>query len=135
MLSPSLLVAAASLAFAHPAFAAETVDPQGLIDVPVEVLNWATAPILCQAEIAHWFGTDLASIQPGERASLDLRFDTLSGTWATMNAHGDALPVERAWCGLKGRTYETRWNLTLGRDKPRARQISCREGGAVLDCR
>lgn len=135
MLSALLLAAAAAVGFVHPATAAETVDPRGLTPVPVEVLNTAAAAILCQAEIAHWFATDLASIKPGERVSLDLRFDTLSGTWATMNTRGEALPVERAWCGLQGRTYETRWNLTLGRDKPQARQISCREEGAGLDCR
>jgi hypothetical protein len=135
VLSSLLLSAAAAIAIVHPAAAGKTVGTQGLVSVPVEVLNSGTAAILCQAEIAHWFGTDLASIEPGGRASLDLRFDTLSGTWATMNARGEALPVERAWCGLKGRTYETRWDLTLGRDKPQARQISCREEGAGLDCR
>jgi len=97
--------------------------------------NSGKVPILCQAEIAHWFAADLASIAPGERASLDLRFDTLSGAWAAMNARGEALPVERAWCGLKGRTYETRWNLTLGRDQPRPRQLDCRPEGAGLNCR
>ncbi len=135
MLPSLLLPAVAALALVHPAAAAETVDMQGLIAVPVEVLNSGTATILCQAEIAHWFGTDLASIEPGESGTLDLRFDTLSGTWATMNTRGEALPVERVWCGLKGRTYETRWNLKLDRDKPQARQISCRGTGPGLDCR
>ena len=52
-----------------------------------------------------------------------------------MNTRGEALPVERAWCGLEGRTYETRWNLSLVRDQPQAQQLDCRGEGTGLDCR
>lgn len=135
MRSSLLLAAAASVAFARLAAAAETVDPQGLVAVPVEVRNSGKAAILCQAEIAHWFAIDLAGVAPGDSASLDLRFNTLTGAWAAMNTRGEALPVERAWCGLEGRTYETRWNLILGRDHPQPLQLDCRAGGAGLECR
>lgn len=123
------------LVLAAPATAGKTVDRDNLIAVPVEIHNSGDAAILCQAEIAHWFATDLAKIVPGDSASLDLRFDPLTGTWAAMNTRGEALPVERAWCGLLGRTYETRWNLSLGRDQPQARQLDCRGEGAALSCR
>ncbi|BDA84842.1 hypothetical protein Sa4125_23840 [Aureimonas sp. SA4125] len=101
----------------------------------MDVRNSGHDTILCQAEIAHWFATNLASIAPDEHASLDLRFDTLSGAWAAMNARDEALPVERAWCGVKGRTYETRWDLPLERDQPQARQLDCRTEGPRLACR
>lgn len=123
------------LALAVPAAAGKTVDRDSLVAAPVEIHNSGVAPILCQAEIAHWFAIDLASIAPGGSASLDLRYEPRSGTWAAMNARGEALPVERAWCGFEGRTYETRWNLSLGRDRPQPRRLDCRGEGTALDCR
>lgn len=131
---PLLLAAAAFAVLASPAVAGETVDPKGLVRLPVDVRNSGHDAIVCQAEIAHWFATDLASIAPGEQARLDLRFNAQSGVWAVMNARDEALPVERAWCGVKGRTYETRWNLKLERDQPQARQLDCRTEGPGLGC-
>lgn len=135
MRSPLLCTTIISLGLAVPAIAGKTVDQDGLVAVPVEIVNSGAAPILCQAEIAHWFASDLGRIAPGEKASLDLRFSPASGTWATMNARGEALPVERAWCGLEGRTYATRWNLVLRRDQPQAQQLDCRGEGDSLGCR
>ena len=123
------------LASAAPAAAAKTVDKANLVAAAVEIANSGAAPVLCQAEIAHWFAMDLATIAPGRKAALGLYFDTKTGTWAAINAVGEALPVERAWCGLQGHTYETRWNIDLGRDRPEARQFDCRATGARLDCR
>ncbi|MDI6024781.1 hypothetical protein QBK99_00970 [Corticibacterium sp. UT-5YL-CI-8] len=131
LLWPAVLV----LALTAPAIAGKTVDLDGLSAVPVEIRNSGAAPILCQAEIAHWFSTDLARIAPGESAKLDLRFNLRSGTWAAMNAQGEALPLERAWCGVEGRTYETRWDLSLARTRPMAQQLDCRAEETGLDCR
>lgn len=135
MRSHLLLAGAAVAVFVFPATAGETVDPHGLVRLPIDVRNSGDAVIRCQAEIAHWFAADLASIDPGRQASLDLRYDTLSGTWATLNVRGEALPLERAWCGVEGRTYETRWDLKLGRDQPQAQQLDCRAEGSGLTCR
>lgn len=135
MRPPLLCISLVTLGLVAPAVAGDTVDLNSLVPVPVEVRNSGTTSILCQAEIAHWFATDLARIAPNDSASLDLRFDPQTGTWAAMNARGEALPVERAWCGLEGRTYETRWNLSLGRDQPQARQLDCRGEGPTLHCR
>lgn len=135
MRSSLLFITAALLGLTASAAAGRTVDLDNLVAVPVEIRNSGVAPILCQAEIAHWFSTDLARIAPGEKASLDLRFDTLNGVWTVMNARGEALPVERAWCGLEGHTYETRWNLSLGRNQPQAQQLDCRAENTGLGCR
>ena len=135
MSSPLPFTVALLMLLTAPAIAGKTVDRDSLVAAPVEILNSGAAPILCQAEIAHWFATDLARIVPGDSASLDLRFDPQTGTWAAMNTRGEALPVERAWCGLEGRTYETRWNLSLDRDQPQARKLDCRGQGTSLDCR
>jgi hypothetical protein len=133
--SPLLFTIATLAVLIVPAAAGKTVDRDSLIAVPVEIHNSGTAPILCQAEIAHWFATDLATIAPGDSASLDLRFDPVSSTWATMNTRGEALPLERAWCGVEGRTYETRWDIQLDRDEPQAKRLDCRREGAGLGCR
>jgi hypothetical protein len=135
MRSSFLFTVAIFAVMTAPATAGKTIDRDGLVAVPVEIHNSGAAPILCQAEIAHWFATDLARIAPGDSASLDLRYDRKSGTWATMNTRGEALPVERAWCGLEGRSYETRWSISLGRDQPQARRLDCRGEGAALNCR
>jgi hypothetical protein len=123
------------LALAVPAAAGGVIDPKGLVRMPVEVRNSGEAPLLCQAEIAHWFETDLAVVPPGASASLDLRFDTVSGAWAAMNARGEALPLQRAWCGEQGRAYETRFDLALGPAHPQARRLDCRAEQASVACR
>jgi hypothetical protein len=117
------------------AFAGQTVALANLVPAPAEIKNSGSETILCQAEIAHWFSTDLASVAPRETVSLDLRFDRSTGTWAVINAVGEALPVERVWCGVKGRTYETRSALRLDRTQPKAIRLDCRAETSGLVCR
>jgi hypothetical protein len=133
--SDLLLPVIFSFAFASHAAAGETVDRNNLIVAPIEIRNTGAAPVLCQAEIAHWFAADLARIEPGYQADLGLRFDTATAAWATINARGEALPVERAWCGVEGRTYETRWNLYLARDRPPKQSFDCVALEESLACR
>lgn len=134
MKSPLVFTAAVLLSMAGPAHAGKTVDMEGLVAVDLAVRNDGAEPILCQAEIAHWFATDLARVAPGETVSLGLRVNTNSGTYAAMNTAGEALPVERAWCGLEGRTYASRFDLGLKSAKPQAGQLSCRAEGDRLAC-
>lgn len=101
--------------------------------VPLTIMNAGSEPVNCQAEIAHWFSAELASIAPGRDASLDIWRDSASGGHATRNAHGEFLPVERAWCGIEGRAYVTRWQITLGPAMPR--RLACAATGDRLDCR
>ena len=105
----------------------------------VRIANAGADPITCHAEVAHWFATDLGEIAPGANLALDLWRDPATGTVTTRNTAGEFLPVERAWCGVKGRAYQTRWQITLNRaadGRPVADQsLTCtaRDGG--LDCR
>ncbi len=114
--------------------AGDTVELKELISVPTEIQNAGNSTILCQAEIAHWFAADLAHVEPGERVKLELHFAPRTGVWAVLNAGGEALPIERAWCGLKGRTYETRWPLALGRTNPVPVTLECHDEAAGLHC-
>ena len=117
------------------ACAGQTVHPENLVSIPAEIRNSGSEAILCQAEIAHWFATDLATIPPGAATRLDLRFEPATGIWAVINAIGEALPVERVWCGLKGRTYETRSTLRLARRQPQPAHLDCRAEASGLVCR
>ena len=64
MSSPLPFTVALLMLLTAPAIAGKTVDRDSLVAAPVEILNSGAAPILCQAEIAHWFATDLARIVP-----------------------------------------------------------------------
>lgn len=110
-------------------------ESDGLLAVPITVSNSGRTDILCQAEIAHWFAIELARIPPGESAALDLFLNERTATFSTPNAHGEALPVERAWCGIAGRTYETRHLLALDRDRPGALRLDCQATKSRLACR
>ncbi|MFW6077023.1 MAG: hypothetical protein ACOC71_04665 [Hyphomicrobiales bacterium] len=101
--------------------------------VPVTVVNAGTERVNCQVEIAHWFSAELASIAPGRDSSLDIWRDPATGSHATRNEHGEFLPVERAWCGIEGRAYVTRWQITLPPAMPR--RLTCAGAGEKLDCR
>ena len=106
--------------------------------VPVSVINAGTEPVSCQAEIAHWFSAELARIAPGRTSLLDLWRDPVTGSHATRNEHGEFLPVERAWCGIEGRAYVTRWQITLtssSREGAASRQLTCTTAGDRLACR
>ena len=60
MNSSLLFTVAIFMVLTAPATAGKTVDRDSLVAAPVEIFNSGAAPILCQAEIAHWFATDLA---------------------------------------------------------------------------
>ena len=125
-----LLCASLAVAVTAPGAAASAVDMQA---VPVTVVNAGAEPVNCQAEIAHWFSAELASIAPGRAASLDIWRDPATGSHATRNAHGEFLPVERAWCGIEGRAYVTRWQIMLKPAMPR--RLTCAATGDRLVCR
>ena len=98
--------------------------------VPVTVVNAGAEPVDCQAEIAHWFSAELASIAPAREASLDIWRDPATGSHATRNAHGEFLPIERAWCGIEGRAYVTRRQITFDPDT----RLTCAAAGDRLVC-
>lgn len=117
------------------ASAAQPLDRATLTAVPLTVSNSGDVPIRCEAEIAHWFAQSLAAIAPGGSADLGLEFSQADGTWAAINARGEAMPVERVWCGIDGRSYATRRMLVLDRADPRPTHLDCRAGENAVECR
>lgn len=111
----------------------------GMEPLAVSIANAAGTPITCHAEVAHWFSADLGEVAPGAERPLDLWRDPATGAVATRNAGGEFLPVERAWCGLGGRAYETRWQITLNSaadaPAPAPQRLSCSVQDDRLACR
>jgi|SRR6056297_2974732 len=122
------------IALAASPLLADRLDPGTMVSLPVEIANAGTEPIACEAEIAHWFASDLGRIEPGTSAVLDLWRDPITGTRAARNEKGEFLPLERAWCGLAGQAYATRWPLPLAADTT-ALAVACAPEGAQLICR
>ncbi|TFF27161.1 hypothetical protein E3C22_01385 [Jiella endophytica] len=110
---------------------------EGLDKVPLTIANAAEAAVSCNADFAHWYSARLATVEPGESARLELWFDPKTGTFTVLNDKRENLPVERLWCGLSGRAYETRAQIALGREAAASgsRAVSCRMGQDRLACR
>ncbi|GIX14037.1 MAG: hypothetical protein KatS3mg118_1996 [Paracoccaceae bacterium] len=107
----------------------------GLERLPLRVTNAAAGPIACAAQIAHWFAMPLADIAPGATAEIALWRHPESGTVMILNARGEALPVERIWCGHAGRAWQTRAQIAIDRSRPAAPiALSCGAGDERLVC-
>lgn len=110
----------------------------GLSPVTLTVANSASETIACHADIAHWYSLELAQAAPGAALKIELWFDPKTGTYAALNDKRENLPVERLWCGIAGRAYETRAVVSLDRNSktPAATQaLSCADGDTRLVCR
>jgi len=109
----------------------------GLASVPLSVANAGSAPIVCIGELAHWYSAELARAEAGDTARIALWFDPKSGTYTVLNDKQENMPVESLWCGLAGRSYETRATIALERkldDAPTALAVTCAMGADRLSC-
>jgi len=107
----------------------------GLEPAPLTIVNRSTQPIVCIAEIAHWYSAELARATAGADAAIGLWRDRTDGAFVALNDAEENLPVEKLWCGFEGRSYETRSDLVLDRAAPpTARAIVCRESQERLVC-
>lgn len=103
-----LLVAALGGLIAVPAFS----DTQ---TVEITVQNSGATALACQASIAHWYSVSLGEIAPDASLTFALGADIDSGTAFLRNTAGDEMPVQRLWCGLKGKDWATRFEIPLER--------------------
>lgn len=109
----------------------------GLDMVPLTISNASSEGLSCNADFAHWYSAGIATVAPGKSARLELWFDPKTGTFTILNDKRENLPVERLWCGLSGRAYATRAQITLDRtDAAKGeRAVSCVMGQDNLVCR
>ncbi len=117
----SFLVTALIWLMAIPAHAA----PQPF---EITIRNKGDAVLDCDATIAHWFSDRIGEVAPGESIRFTLLADVETGTVFLRNAVGDDMPVQRLWCGLKGKSWATRAEIALERragEMPRAITLDC----------
>ena len=110
-----------ALAFAPFANAAELhqvtvrTGTDGLAMMPLTISNSGKDGLSCNADFAHWYSAGIATVEPGRTSRVELWFDAATGTFTILNDKRENLPVERLWCGLSGRAYATRVQITLDR--------------------
>lgn len=99
----------------------------GLAMVPLTISNSGKDGLSCNADFAHWYSAEIATVEPGGSARVELWFDAATGTFAILNDKRENLPVERLWCGLSGRAYATRMQIALDRTDAEkgTRTVSC----------
>ena len=109
----------------------------GLAMVPLTISNAGNEGLSCNADFAHWYSAGIATVEPGKSARIELWFDPKTGTFTILNDKRENLPVERLWCGLSGRAYATRVQITLDRTDAAngARVVSCGVEQDTLACR
>ncbi|WP_211110066.1 hypothetical protein [Acuticoccus mangrovi] len=88
----------------------------GAEPAPVTVENRTAEPIACEASIAHWFSAAFGTAGPGASLALPL-LRAPDGTVAVVSDRGEAMAVERVWCGRPGAAWQTRATLDLPRSE------------------
>jgi hypothetical protein len=109
-----------------------------MLAVPARIINNGREPLVCTAQLAHWYSTMVGTAAPGLGARIDLWFDPATGTYLILNDKQDNMPVEALWCGIAGRAYITRATINLDRRigvKVAAREIICAASNDRLVCK
>ena len=109
---------------------------EGLDQASFSVANRAAHPIVCIAELAHWYSAELGRAEAGAELRIPLWRDPSTGAFVALNDKTENMPVEALWCGLEGRAYETRAALRIERARQGAMpaDIVCHEEGERLVC-
>ncbi|MCX7304178.1 MAG: hypothetical protein NTV73_07550 [Hyphomicrobiales bacterium] len=118
--SPLLVAALAGLVAVPAAAATQSFD--------VTINNTGDTVLACDASIAHWYSNAMGDIAPGKSLSFSLLADAGDGTVFLRNVAGDDMPVQRLWCGVKGRSWETRAEIAFDRrigEMPASISLDC----------
>jgi hypothetical protein len=130
------LAAALPAGAADPRPVEERTGTEGLTPVTLTIRNAAGERIACIAQVAHWYSLDVLLVQAESEATATFWLDPKTGTYASLNARGEPLPVERLWCGIEGALWETSAIVALDRGAERgAIALTCAEGAERLRCR
>ncbi|MCA0042478.1 hypothetical protein [Celeribacter litoreus] len=85
----------------------------GLSPVAFEIENTGELPLSCTVKLAHWYSLELGLAAHGVTLSATLWSNAETGEVFFLNPIGDQMPVERLWCGLAGRSWDTRFEMPL----------------------
>jgi hypothetical protein len=138
-----LAIAAACLATACLAGPAAAHEATVLYTGPVEALAFAAenrtdGPLACGVALAHWYSSELGQAPAGGSVEAALWVNPADGTVYLLNRGGDRMPVQTLWCGVAGRSWETRSEIPLARRAdaaPGAIRVVCEGGGDRVECR
>lgn len=87
----------------------------GLVKVPMTFTNAGPLPMSCKSSMAHWYSLELGKAETGGRVAVDVWADPSSGEVFLLNDKQDRMPILSLWCGLEGRSWETRADITFER--------------------
>jgi len=118
LMMKSSLIPFALLAFVGSAQAEEIQHlrgVEGLVKVPMHFRNDGPLPMTCKSSVAHWYSLELGKANKGETVSVDLWFNPKTGVVALLNEEQFQMPVLALYCGLAGRSWETRSEIAFER--------------------
>ncbi|WP_066706600.1 hypothetical protein [Celeribacter ethanolicus] len=92
----------------------------GLSPVAFEIANTGEIALSCSVKLAHWYSLELGQAAHGVSLSAMLWSNPETGEVFMLNPIGDQMPVERLWCGVSGRSWDTRFEMPLLRTAGRA---------------
>lgn len=87
----------------------------GLSEISVTMTNASETPIACGATLAHWYSQPIGTVQPGADLHATLWQNQSTGAVYLLNQLEDRMPVERLWCGVAGKSWQTRSEITFER--------------------
>lgn len=136
-LIPLLLIAQVAVASAGEVMhVVRGVD--GLVRVPMTFTNAGSTAISCKSAMAHWYSLDLGTATKGAKLAVDLWADPKSGEVYLLNDKQDRMPIQSLWCGIEGRSWETRADVALERragQVPAAQNLVCTEADGRVRCK
>lgn len=88
---------------------------EGLDPVVIDVENTGELTLSCAVSLAHWYSFELGSLAHSVSLKAVLWSDRKTGEVFLLNPIGDQMPVERIWCGVAGRSWDTRFEAPLKR--------------------
>lgn len=127
----------AATVFAATAESDHRKGTDGLTQLDFSVENGGQATVSCDVKLAHWYSDHLTTIAPGKTEGFTLWSDAKNGAVYMMNATQDRMPVERLWCGLEGKSWDTRHEIDLprlGGQTATAAALRCTANAAGTTC-
>lgn len=101
---------------------------EGLSPIEFSIENTGEIALSCALNLAHWYSLELGRAAHGVTLKATLWSDPETGAVVFLNPIGDQMPVERIWCGVADRSWETRIEM------PFKRRMGDVESDIVLAC-
>jgi hypothetical protein len=110
----------------------------GLVKVPMSFTNAGPATMACNASLEHWYSLELGKASKDARVAVDVWADPRNGEVFLLNDKQDRMPIKSLWCGLEGRSWETRASITFERragSVPPAENMVCTQAENRVQCK